>query len=59
MKIKKFSIASPEVTVNPNYKVVDTGLFIVVCTQEEYDAMQAHDSNTLYFVAESEEEVDY
>lgn len=57
MKIKKFSIASPEVTVNPNFKVVDTGLFLVVCTQEEYDAMQTHDSNTLYFVAESEEEV--
>lgn len=57
MKIKKFSIASPEVTVNPNYKVVDTGLFLVVCTQEEYDAMQTHDSNTLYFVTESGEEV--
>jgi len=57
MKIKKFYIALPEVRVNPNYKVVDTGLFLVVCTQEEYDAMQTHDSNTLYFVAESEEEV--
>jgi hypothetical protein len=57
MKIKKFSIASPEVRVNPNYKVVDTGLFLVVCTQEEYDAMQTHDSNTLYFVTEDEEEV--
>ena len=57
MKIKKFSTNAPAVKVNPNYKVVDTGLFLVVCTQEEYDAMQTHDSNTLYFVAESEEEV--
>ena len=57
MKIKKFNPASPEVKVNPNFKVVDTGLFLVTCTQEEYDAMEEHNGNTLYFVAESEEEV--
>lgn len=55
MKIKKFNVASPEVKVNPNYKVVDTGLFLVTCTQEEYDAMEEHNGNTLYFIAESEE----
>lgn len=55
MKIKKFSTNAPAVKVNPNYKVVDTGLFLVVCTQEEYDEMETHDSNTLYFVEESEE----
>ena len=55
MKIKKFNTASPEVKVNPNFKVVDTGLFLVTCTQEEYDEMETHDSNTLYFVTESEE----
>lgn len=54
MKIKKFNVASPEVKVNPNFKVVDTGLFLVTCTQEEYDAMQVHESNTLYFVVEED-----
>lgn len=55
MKLKKFNPASPEVKVNPNFKVVDTGLFLVTCTQEEYDEMETHDSNTLYFVVEEEE----
>lgn len=54
MKIKKIVVGAPEVRVNPNYKVVDTGLFLVTCTQEEYDEMETHDSNTLYFVAEEE-----
>lgn len=57
MKIKKIVLGAPEVQIKTNYKVVDTGLKLVTCTQEEYDAMQTHDSNTLYFVAESEEEV--
>lgn len=54
MKIKKIVVGAPEVRVNTNFRVVDTGLKLVTCTQEEYDAMQTHDSNTLYFVAEEE-----
>lgn len=56
MKIKKIVVGAPEVRVNTNFKVVDTGLFLVTCTQEEYDEMETHDSNTLYFVTEDEEE---
>ena len=59
MKIKKIVVGAPEVRVNTNYKVVDTGLILVTCTQTEYDEMQVHDSNTLYFVIEDAEEVDY
>ena len=59
MKLKKMVVGAPEVRVNPNYKVVDTGLILITCTQAEYDEMQVHDSNTLYFVIEDAEEVDY
>lgn len=55
MKIKKIVVGAPEVRVNTNFRVVDTGLVLVVCTQEEYDAMAEHNGNTLYFIAESEE----
>lgn len=57
MKIKKIVVGAPEVRVNTNFRVVDTGLVLVVCTQEEYDAMEEHNGNTLYFVTESGEEV--
>lgn len=54
MKIKKIVVGAPEVRVNTNFRVVDTGLFLVTCTQEEYDEMETHASNTLYFVVEED-----
>lgn len=54
MKIKKIVVGAPEVHVNTNFRVVDTGLFLVACTQEEYDEMETHASNTLYFVVEED-----
>ncbi len=55
MKIKKIVLGAPEVQIKTGFKVVDTGLKLVTCTQEEYDAMEVHDDNTLYFIAEVEE----
>lgn len=31
------------------------GLIFVKCTQEEYDEMESHDPNTMYFIVEEEE----
>lgn len=28
------------------------GLSFVKCTQDEYDAMESHDANTVYFIVE-------